>query len=267
MDIEFLVSTTNRIDSFFLEKIFQNNKKKNCNVLVINQCINIPVIELKHKNENIHCISVKEKGISKSRNLALDNATGDICVIADDDLVYTPNCINDIGMVYIEDSALDVAIFQVITPEGEPYKKYRSESFRIKKPWDQMQVSSVEITFKRKSVQDKQIRFNENLGLGAKYTAGEETNFIHDCVKKGLKVKYFPIPIVIHPKESSGKLFNKENVIAKGIVFANLFPILFLLLDVYFCIKWIPRYRHDYSFFEFFALLLKGNKLVLTKSI
>ena len=38
--------------------------------------------------ENIRVINSFEIGLSKSRNLAIKNALGDICIIADDDIEY-----------------------------------------------------------------------------------------------------------------------------------------------------------------------------------
>lgn len=267
MHIEFLVSTTNRSNPLFLERIFKNMEYDKVYYTCINQCYDIPPDNISISAENKTVYSESQKGLSKSRNLAIKRSKQEICVVADDDLVYLSDCVEKIIGEYEKDKELDVAIFQVITPEGGPYKNYKSNSFRLKKAWDQYRVSSVEITFRRERIIEKKIRFNENLGLGAKYTSGEEALFIHDCVKNGLKVKYFPIPIVEHPKESSGKTYSRENAIAKGIVFAKLFPFSFLLFDGYFSLKWLPAYRKDFSYCKFLGLLLKGNWIALTKKI
>ena len=41
--------------------------------------------------DNINLINVNEIGLSKSRNLAIENAKADICLLADDDIVYENN--------------------------------------------------------------------------------------------------------------------------------------------------------------------------------
>ena len=266
MKAELLISTTNRSDVGFLKRMISNVGPDDFSATIINQCYSIkPPTIVDSANEKI--ISVADKGLSKSRNMAIDNANGDICVIADDDLVYLPDAVAKITVEYRNDKELDVAIFQVITPEGELYKKYNPKSFRIKKAWDQYRISSVEITFSRERIIEKGIRFNENLGLGAPYTSGEEAMFIHDCVKRGLKVKYFPVPIVEHPKESSGKVYSKSNALAKGIVFFKLFPLRFLLFDLYFSVKWYKTYKKDFSYFQYLGWMLKGNWLALKKRV
>lgn len=267
IQLELLISTTNRSEAGFLRSMISNVEPDVFGATIINQCYSIkpPTINAISNNQKI--ISVADKGLSKSRNMAIDNAAGEICVIADDDLVYLPNCVDTIRSEYEKDEKLDVAIFQVITPEGEPYKAYNPSSFLVKNSWDQYRVSSVEITFRRERILEKGIRFNEKLGLGAPYTSGEEAIFIHDCVKRGLKVKYFPIPIVEHPKESSGKVYSKGNALARGIVFAKLFPFRFLLFDLYFSLKWYPKYKKQFGYFKYLGWMLKGNCLTLFKKI
>ncbi len=258
MNIEFLISTTNRLETQFLNKIFENIAMNNFNAIVINQCYQVEPKQLKSDNTHIDIHSVRDKGLSKSRNLALKNASRDICVVADDDLVYLKDCIERINQVYEEDKNLDVAVFQIITPDGEPYKRYSPNSYLIKKGKDQLKISSVEISFRLKSIKENGIEFNENLGLGAKYTKGEEAVFINECIRHGLKVKYFPIPIVYHPKESSGKTFSKPNIIANGIVYFKLFRFISPLVSLYFSIKKYSRYKRKYSFVNYLYLTLRG---------
>lgn len=267
MKTELLISTTNRSDIGFLKRMLLNCDAGTFSVTAINQCYSIKPSTITSDSENQKIISVADKGLSKSRNMAINNAKGDVCVIADDDLIYLPDAVEKITNEYRKDNELDVAIFQVITPEGEPYKKYKSKSFQLNNAWDQYRVSSVEITFRRERILEKGIRFNENLGLGAPYTSGEEAVFIHDCVKSGLKVQYFPVPIVEHPKESSGKVYSKSNALAKGIVFYKLFPLRFLLFDLYFSVKWYKTYKKDFGYFQYLGWMLKGNWLALKNKV
>lgn len=266
MSIEFLVSTINKTNLGFLDTMFQHTGLDGFEILVINQCINIPRFELKHKNKNIRCISVEEKGLSKSRNIALKNAKGEICVITDDDVVYLPGAIEAVKKAF-EKCNSDILTFQTKTTEGKDYKKYKKKSFQIKYPLQKMKVSSIEIAFRRKSVIDKRLIFNEQLGLGAKYPGAEEIVFIHECIKKGLIANFIPVPIVAHPKESSSIYFTSNKVISNGILFAKLFPFSFLFVDIYFTVKRYPRYKKDISFFKHLYSLIQGNILELMNSV
>ncbi len=263
MHLEFLISTTNKNSSSFLEQIFQNIEKLESKIVCINQCIDISIPELPTSDKPIKIISVQEKGVSRSRNKAIKYAEGDICVIGDDDLIYLKDCEKQIKMVYENNPDVDVALFQIITPKRKPYKKYHSKPYELKSPFKMMRVSSVEITFRRNRILEKNIQFNENLGLGAPFTKGEEAFFIKDCIKKGLKIRYFPTPIVIHSRESSGKKFTRNNIIANGIVYVKLFPLIFPVVSLYFSIKKHKRYKHQYSFLQYLTLVLRGNRIGL----
>lgn len=266
MTLEFLIATVDFTDTSFIKKMFTKLKISEVNYTIINQTKKPTESEI-HFSPTQKVVNYSERGISKSRNRAIDQATGEICLIADNDLVYLPNCVNAVTEQYENDPNLDVAVFQIVTPEGLPYKKYRNESFRVKKPLQQMQISSVEISFKLARIKEKGLRFNENMGLGANYTHGEELLFINACIKNGLMVKYFPIPIVIHPKESSGKTYSENNVIASGITFLKLFPVTFLLFDLYFAVKRFPRYKQTMSFYQYLNYLIKGNWLAITGKV
>lgn len=266
MIIEFLVSTIDRTDLSFLDSIFRNVDLNECKVLVINQCISIPVVILKHKHTNVRCISIEEKGLSKSRNLAIKNAQGEICVIADDDIVYLPGCINSIKTAFSQYES-DLITYKIITPENKDYKKYKKRPHRVKYPLQIMNISSIAIAFKKESIRNNKSYFNENLGLGAKYPAAEEVLFVHDNVKKGSITYFVPIPIVIHPEESSRNNFTYNMVISNGILFARLFPALFLFADLYFTIKRYPRYRGYMNMLKHFAALLEGNFIEIRRKI
>ena len=87
-DFEILIATKNKSSLAFLEVMFPFEHFYNFNVLIINQSRdNVLVSDF----EKVRVINVDEKGLSKSRNLAIKNASKEICLIADDDVVYLPN--------------------------------------------------------------------------------------------------------------------------------------------------------------------------------
>ena len=84
MKIEFIVSTMNRTDLSFIDKMFVNIDVAKVRILAVNQCTTIPVpINNLSDRQNIRVISIDQKGLSRSRNVALENATGELCVLAD----------------------------------------------------------------------------------------------------------------------------------------------------------------------------------------
>lgn len=160
--------------------------------------------ELKRPDVKIYYL--EGKGLSKSRNLAINNTTGEIAIIADDDVSYCNEYFNKIIEVYKNNPELDLACFKIKTTDSElEYKNYPINDHFISSII-QHSVSSIEITFKPESLRNKNIKFDKRFGLGSKFLpAGEENIFIFDCIENGLNIKYFPYYIVNHSFQSSGK--------------------------------------------------------------
>ena len=121
-----------------------------------------------------------------------------------------------------------------------------------------MKVSSIEIAFRINSIKIKNLKFDEKFGLGTNNPTGEEAIFLSDALKQGLKILYIPLPIVFHPKESSGGMFkdNPKLIRAKGAMFYRIFGIWGYLVSFLFALK---KYRmSNYKFFKFLTYMLEG---------
>lgn len=258
MDIQLLIATMGK-DNIDEIDLIKQNISSNANNLIINQCN----YEKKEEKNNIKMISVKELGISKSRNRALENATGDICIICDDDVVYEDNLLEIIREQFELNKDVDIITFKIKTPEGEDFKNYRTQEFYHNKRTI-LKTASIEIAFRLDSINKNSIMFDELFGLGAKYVSGEENIFLMDCLKKGLKIKYVPIVIGTHPKESSGYVLDEKGIYSKGGLFYRLFGFKCLYLNLAFIIK---KYREiNFSKLKAISLIYKGTMDYLNKN-
>ena len=131
-----------------------------------------------------------------------------------------------------------------------------------------MNVSSIEITFKLKSIQNANIKFDEEFGLGTEMPTGEESIFLVDAYKKKfLKILYVPIPIVIHPLESSGTEWNNEKMIkGKGAMFGRMFGKFGYFFNLLFSLKKYSLYKKEHSFVVFFGMMNDGLSNFLKSS-
>lgn len=261
MDIQVLVSTMNQEGYELIEKMNINS-----DAIIVNQC-DVKSSEYINKNNfKIKWINSDKKGLSRSRNLAIQNATSDICILADDDIEYIPDYNNIIIEQFKLDSEADIIAFQV---EGidEEFKKYHERPRKVNF-LTSMRISSVEIAFKRDTISGKGIRFNEAFGAGSKYFAGEENIFLMDCLRKGIIIKYVPIKIAdLHIGESSWfKGYNKEYFIVKGANFtamSKLFSIPFILQ---FALRKYNLYKENLTLLESIKTMLRGRKNYLDEN-
>ena len=135
-------------------------------------------------------------GLSANRNLAVEHATSDLIMFADDDTRIHPEAIDDVKRVFADHPDLDVAFFTASTYTGRPLKEYPPEAFDLHEIPKMYSISTIEMVARRQSIQGK-IRFDERFGLGTKFlTCGEEEIWLEDALRAKLRMRYFPLKTV-----------------------------------------------------------------------
>lgn len=184
--------------------VSRSNVQTDCVVVNQTDCDAVEEFDFTNKfGQTCRCkfISTTERGLSRSRNMAIASAPEDsICVICDDDELLEDDIEAKISDAYASMPGLAVAAFSLIRKDCS--RTYPAESYRIgfRKA---LKISSLQITFKKRAVDDAHIRFDEKMGSGTGNGGGEENKFILDCLKARLKAHYFPMVIAtVLPGES-----------------------------------------------------------------
>jgi glycosyltransferase involved in cell wall biosynthesis len=243
LTLEIIISTMNRNDLSFLDKMFPNLDTSLYSILIINQTRLEE--DLMSEDSRIRVVNSREFGLSKSRNLGFENAKGDLLLIADDDIEYLPGFENTILEAHKKYDEASLISFQSLNEKGDLVKPYSNKEGYISSTKNYL--TSFEMSFKAKHIQEHQLKFNVNFGLGARFICAEEQVIRHDILAKHLKVAFVAQPICVHFGATSGvKMGNPENIKAmtafKSIQHANL-VYLWLLKYVFFL------FRHGYISF------------------
>lgn len=151
---------------------------------------------------DVRVITSHDTGLSRNRNHALDNAAGDVLLIADDDLRYTARQLLSVLDVFRKNPSLEVATFRY---DGEDKKCYPDHECDLGKKLPKgYYVTSFELALRRNSRAGK-LRFNEKMGIGARYLhAGEEELLLLAARKMGLNCRFFPVTITSHEGLTTG---------------------------------------------------------------
>lgn len=174
-------------------------------VVVVNQCDEDSVKEfdfVNKKGNKCHAkfICTTERGLSKSRNMAIRNAWGDVCLICDDDETLEDDCEEKILRAYNENSDAALIAFALIRKDickSYPNTK-RSLGFK-----QILKTSSHQVTFARNLMEKNNIWFDEKMGSGTGNGGGEENMFMFSVKRKGMKMLYYPDYIAtINPSSS-----------------------------------------------------------------
>ncbi len=260
MKLEVLISTMNQSDYSLIEKMNISS-----NAVVINQCNHNSQVEVQQNTYKIKWLNRFERGLSKSRNIAIKNSEADICMISDDDLIYVDDYSEKVKTQFQKYPDADIITFQVEGIE-EKFKDYHSE-MRTLNYLTSMKVASVEIAFKRESIIRNNIKFDENFGAGAQYQMGEENIFLTQCLKKSLKILYVPVKIAdLHIGESSWfKGYNCEFFISKGAQFTAMSSLLSIPYILQFALRKHKLFTSETDIISAIRLMCKGRKLYLSK--
>lgn len=211
IELEILVATMNRNSLDFLHNMFEHNDLASHHVLIVNQTVEETL--LSSNLEHVRVINSFTKGLSKSRNIALANAKGSICLIADDDTVFVENFQETILNAYQKHPKVSLITFQIQTFSGVPYKTYATVEKPLQTKKEIKNLSSVELTFKRETIQKHKIQFNELFGLNSHFEMGEEFVFANDVLQHELQIYYMPFPIVLHSEERSTSILGEDRVV------------------------------------------------------
>jgi len=237
---EILISTMFRSDLLFLERMFPNGDYSSYAILIINQTDSGRQIDT--TPENVRVINTQERGLPQSRNIGIQNAIGEVCLVADDDVVYVDNLASIILNGYSAYPDAAVITFQLINTKGELYRSYPAISKHTHKHVNT--VNGVVISFKKEMLLEKEVFYNLHFGLGATFGTANEYVFMKNVLYAKLPAYFVPEVILTHPDESSGQAISSDRVLyARGALTYKYYGVLSYL--------WACKYvfflvRHKY---------------------
>ena len=259
MNLIVLVSCMNEKDTTIVAR-----SNIQTDAVVVNQCDINSVNEYDYINKNgkichVKFINTTERGLSRSRNMAISNAWGDICLIADDDEMFA-NDYEDVIINAYKDIKSDVIAL------GFHYKNRERNNFtqRTKINWfNFLKICSVQISFRRDSITTNSIRFVENMGSGSGNGSGEENKFISDCLKKNILIYAVPSDIAeIDYNEDESKWFkgyDKNYFVKKGWSLKQSIGVVgALMFSLLMCIRRASMIKQDINPMKAFVYMIKG---------
>ena len=107
-----------------------------------------------------------------------------------------PDALDNIRKIFEEHQGVDVALFQAQSYAGRLLRNYPSKGKNVIRFRDRFKVLAYEMVCRREKIQGN-ISFNTRFGLGAdQFECFETQVFLEDALRTGLKLRYFPVPII-----------------------------------------------------------------------
>lgn len=193
MKLEILMSCMHQTDDTLVR-----NSHITGDAVVVNQCDRDGYAEYPTASGTARIFDTTQRGLTRSRNFAIREAKADICLLCDDDEIFVEDYEKKVLEAYGQLPQADVIIFKMINqPAAFPDK-----IMRLRFP-QTAHVSSWQISFRRRRLQEKGIAFDELLGAGTDNGAEEELKFMLDCQKAGLQIYYVPVEIATVAQQES----------------------------------------------------------------
>ena len=229
--------------------------------VVINQCDKDEVRDIKEGGRRILFLSVKDRGLSKSRNEAIRQSDaggfGDVCIFCDNDCVYEEGAASQIETAFDRNPQADIIVFFIKRPEkSEPVLKKEGPLSYI----GAIKIFSPEIAFRRSSLMDRGLFMDEDFGAGARYMMGEENIFLFKAKQMGLKVVYVPLQIAYLKENESTwfKGYTDDYFKSRGAGYRAMAGRLSFLLIWQFAIRKYSLYKADNGFWRALRMMNAG---------
>ena len=257
--LETLVATMNRTDMKFLD-----NMNLKGDIIVGNQNGSNDRYQVESSWGKALVLCSDEKGLSRNRNLTLKNASSEICLLADDDLFYENDYDEIINKQFSKNPKADIIIFNL---HENPIRRFVVKNQTRIHWFNYMRYGSVRIAFRRKAITSAGISFDERFGAGADIPVGEDTIFLHDCLKKGLKIYAVPDYILTLTNERESTWFagySERYFYNKGALYSRISSN--KLYFFFLCFQDVIRHHKKYKSSELtmkkiLILLFDGAKL------
>jgi hypothetical protein len=198
---------------------------------------NLESLPLPNFPAEISVLELKNRGVAKSRNAAIANATGKYLLFGDDDLEFHPSGIEQVISYLEAHHEISIILAQAVNEKGLLRKPYPKNSHPLKLR-NSAKAATYEIFIRVADFKKLGIGFDENFGAGALNYLGDEYILIADALRAGLKGTFLPIVVATHPADSSGNLRNsRADISARAKVFTRVFGIWAIPMRLAFLVK------------------------------
>lgn len=226
--------------------------------VIVNQGSHCGYEEFSHHDRTVRCFSMKERGVGLNRNTALLHADGDIVLFSDEDIRFYDGYEKQVLSAFSENKDADVLTFNFkVHPSRATY--YNKENRRIH--WyNYGRYPTFCVAARLEPLRKANLCFSLLFGGGAKYSNGEDSLFLHDCLKKGLHLYAVTEEIgeEVYRESTWFKGYNEKFFTDRGVLYHFLYGKLARLFSLRFLYANRKEMCREISFWEAYGKMKKG---------
>lgn len=220
------------------------NMNLSTDAIIANQDDSYSYQEQEYTFGTVKMITTNQRGVGKNRNVAFNLADGDILLISDEDVRYVDNYAELVKSEFEKTPQADMIIFNIHTIGDFKYRRENSTVKRIRLI-NALNYGAVRIAVKREILEKTGTYFSLNFGGGAIYSAGEDSIFIADMLRKNVKIYTSPVVIADVDQSTSTwfKGYTHKYFYDKGALFRALFGRLAYLFFIQDYVRHYKKYK------------------------
>lgn len=228
--------------------------------IIINQCEKNEYREYLHRGFLIKGYSFAERGVGLSRNNALLRAKADILLFSDEDIVYEEGYAEKVLEAFQKRPQADILLFNMEV-EASRATYHTSKEHRVRF-YNSGRYPTYSFAARRERLHKAGVTFSLLFGGGAPYSNGEDSLFLLDCLKKGLKVYALPINLgKEEPRPSTWfEGYTERFFFDRGVLYSFLYGPLRHVMALRFLIVHGKMICGEIPFSKAYRLMCKGMK-------
>lgn len=229
-------------------------------VIFANQCDRDEVMQTTIDGHHAKMISTTTIGVGRNRSISLLAATSEIVLFADDDIHYADGYVENVLRAFDELPQAEMIAFGVdITKNDTVIKRCRNPVKRAH-VCNCLKYGGCVLAAKREALLRANVSFTTLFGGGCIYGSGEDSLFVLDCVRSGVKLYSHSYVLGSSAMDSSSWFtgYNEKYFYDKGAWIAAAFPKLGFLLRYYFA--WHFRKETELTIPQCCKLMKRGQR-------
>lgn len=257
MKIQVLVAAMHQKDATLLERMNIQS-----DVIVGNQCDRYEIQSFLYHGFHARVFSFAERGVGLNRNNALMRADADVVLFADEDMRFLDGYPELVEAAWKRHPDADVLIFNL----GETERDSSVNRYIIRRDhrigWGNfLRYGTARVAVKLHSVKKNAIYFNQCFGGGTEHRHGEDSLFLAECLKRGLKLYAVTETLaVLNAGEVSSwnTGYDEKYLCDQGILYRTLSHRWWLFLCVQDAVRKAKRYQMPWH--QALRWMIKGVK-------
>ena len=209
--------------------------------IIINQDDYFSYEEFDNRAATVRAYTFAERGVGLSRNNALFRAEADIVLFSDEDIILEDDYHDIISNEFSLNPQADLIIFN-INREKHLVTYHNKNSKRVR--WyNYGRYGACGIAARTKKLHEANISFSLLFGGGAKYSNGEDSLFLRDCLRNDLKIYASPLNVgsEVYRESTWFDGYTEKFFYDRGVLYRYLYG----FMAKPFALRFLFRKRHE----------------------